>query len=124
MFEELFEKNKQITKEVKKLEEDFYKSTHNLQEQRNDVIQKIKELKLNELGISLNDKVYDTQYKNEAYLIDLHFRQKPHTFLKELDEISFDDYEFKGEFRTIKQDGSCGSKEPLGILRIENLKKI
>lgn len=75
----------------------------------------MKELKLNELGITLGQKLLIKIQM--AYIVGVYFRQKPHTYTKNHAEITFDDFEFKGEYKDIKKDGSISKKEPIVSFR-------
>lgn len=119
--EELFKKSEELRKQSIDLEKEYYKNAQTIDTEKEIIINKIKELKLNELGITLGDKVLDKK-SNEAYIVGVDFRQKPHTYTKNRSEITFDDFEFKGEYKDIKKDGSISKKEPIGSLDFYSLK--
>ncbi|MFY4796872.1 hypothetical protein ACOTVS_10135 [Aliarcobacter butzleri] len=121
--EELFKKSEELQKQSIDLEKEYYKNAQKINIEKEIIINKMKELKLNELGISLGDKVIDKK-SNEAYIVGVNFRQKPHTYTKNRSEITFDDFEFKGEYRDIKKDGSISKKEPIISLDFCSLKKV
>lgn len=120
--EELFNKHMKLREQAYDLEKEFYKKAHKISIQRDEVINQIIEIKLNEIGISFGDKVIDKKL-NEAFFIGLDFRQKPHTYIKNSDEITIDDFEFKGKYKAVKQDGTISKKEPIGSLDFYSLKK-
>lgn len=120
--ENIFKEIINLKEKSKVIEEKFYEDMANINSEKEKLINKLKEIKLKELGLTLGDKVKDKVRNNEAYLIDIDFRQKPYTFTKEI--TVFEDFEFRGIFRAIKKDGRCGVKEPLGIFTLENLVKI
>ena len=119
--EELFKKSEELRKQSIDLEKEYYKNAQTIDTEKEIIINKIKELKLNELGITLGDKVIDKK-SNEAYIIGVDFKQKPHTYTKNRSEITFDDFEFKGEYKDIKKDGSISKKEPIVSLDFYSLK--
>lgn len=119
--EELFKKSEELRKQSIDLEKEYYKNAQTIDTEKEIIINKIKELKLNELGITLGDKVIDKK-SNEAYIIGVGFKQKPHTYTKNRSEITFDDFEFKGEYKDIKKDGSISKKEPIVSLDFYSLK--
>jgi hypothetical protein len=53
----------------------------------------------------------------------VNFRQKPITFLKNLNELTLNDFEFRGVYKKILKDGTCGKKEDW-YLDFETLKRI
>lgn len=120
--EELFRKNLELQEQRLKLEEEYYKNASKISLERESIVSKMIEIKLNTLGISLGDKVIDKK-TNEAYIVGVDFRQKPHTYLKNKNEITFDDFEFRGEYKDIKKDGSMSKKEPIISLDFYSLKK-
>lgn len=121
--EDLFRRSQDLRKQGIKLEEEYHKNIHKINTEKETIINKMKELKLNELGITLGDKVIDKNL-NEAYIVDVYFRQKPHTYTKSGVEITFDDFEFKGEYKDFKKDGSISKKEPIISLDFYSLKKV
>lgn len=56
---------------------------------------------------------------SQVFILD-----KPHTYTKNHAEITFDDFEFKGEYKDIKKDGSISKKEPIVSLDFYSLKKV
>ena len=120
--EDLFRRSQELRKQGIKLEEEYHKNIHKINTKKETIINKMKELKLNELGITLGQKVIDKN-SNEAYIIGVYFIQKPHTYTKSHAEITFDDFEFKGEYKDIKKDGSISKKEPIVSLDFYSLKK-
>lgn len=121
--EELFKKSQALQKQSAELEEEYYKNAHKIKTEKEAIINKIKELKLNELGINIGDKVIDTNSNDVAFLVGLNFRQKPHTYIKDRNKITFDDFEFKGEYKDIKKDGTISKKEPIMALNFYSLKR-
>ncbi len=121
--EELFKKSEELRKQSIDLEKEYYKNAQAIDTEKEIIINKIKELKLNELGITLGDKVIDKK-SNEVYIVGVDFRQKPHTYTKNRSEITFDDFEFKGEYKDIKKDGSISKKEPISSLDFYSLKRV
>ena len=120
--EDLFRRSQELRKQGIKLEEEYHKNIHKINTKKENIINKMKELKLNELGITLGQKVIDKN-SNEAYIVGVYFIQKPHTYTKSHAEITFDDFEFKGEYKDIKKDGSISKKEPIVSLDFYSLKK-
>lgn len=57
--EELFKKSEELQKQSIDLEKEYYKNAQKIDTEKEIIINKIKELKLNELGITLGDKVID-----------------------------------------------------------------
>lgn len=121
--EELFKRSQELRKQGVELEKEYYKNAHEIDTEKVTIISKMKELKLNELGINIGDKVIDTNSNDVAFLVGLNFRQKPHTYTKDSSKITFDDFEFKGEYKAIKQDGTISKKEPIISLEFYRLKK-
>lgn len=116
-----FKKMQELALETQCLEEKFYKKQYQLEIERKSIVDEIIRHKLKSLKISIGDKVEDSVYENSAFLVDVFFRQKPSTYLKKSDDITFEDFEFVGEYRNIKQDGTIGKQEALGIFKINNL---
>lgn len=120
--EELFKRSEELRKQGIDLEKEYYKNAQEIDTEKEIIINKMNELKLNELGITLGDKVIDKKL-NEAYIVGVDFKQKPYTYTKNRSEITFDDFEFKGEYKGIKKDGSISKKEPIVSLDFYSLKK-
>lgn len=124
IIEEEFLKARQVQKTLKAVEEEYYKKSHKLEEEYKSLISKMTSLKLESLDFQIGDKVKDSTYDNCAFFMGVSIRQKPISYLKKAEEIVFSDFEFISELKMIKTDGTIGKKEPLGIFKLENLKKI
>lgn len=120
--EELLQKSLKIKDKTYELEKEFYRAKSKLEDERKEVIQEMINIKLKELGVSIGDKVTDGK-ENVAFLVDVDFRQKPLTIFKE-EEFTLEDFEFKGEYKAVKQDGTISKKEPIMSLDFNSLKKI
>lgn len=119
---ELLQKILLLKDKACELEKEFYKAKGELEDKRKEVIQEMISIKLQELGVSIGDKVIDNR-ENVAYLVNVYFRQKPITIFKE-EETTLEDFEFKGEYKAVKQDGTISKKEPIVSLDFDSLKKI
>lgn len=118
---ELFKESRKLLMQNWKLEKEYFEATNNINIKINDIREKMLKIKIDELGVNIGDKVIDAK-GNKAFLVGVDFRQKPHTYLKKFDEVTLDDFEFRGIYKAILKDGTCGKKEGF-IFDFNTLKK-
>lgn len=119
--QKLFKEIKKTKEQKSKKLEQYYKEIGLIDRKLTELENKIKKIKLEQLGVNIGDKVIDAK-SNKAFLAGVNFRQKPITFLEELKELTLDDFEFRGVYKKILKDGSCGKKEDC-FLDFETLKR-